>query len=323
MLLSHHQQKSNRLRSGFTLIELLVVIAIIGVLIALLLPAIQAARAAARASHCQANMKQLGIALFNHHDVYGRFPLGGVGRDPKTGEYPAEAKSGSSAKAKVIRTPFVVSLLPYLEQDNLADQYNPKANWSDETNATVRRTTINLFQCPSDTTVVYDNSDVKGNYGINWGKKTYLDQGGNMEGWAGVAPFFLNYGARDKTIGDGMSKTLAMLEILQAPSNGDNKDRRGRIWDEDTGTYQVSTLHLPNSLEMDRGVCVHQPGYNLPCLNTGGDPQEDTLAARSRHSGGVYVLLFDGSVQFAANGINETVWQALSTTNGYEATDSF
>ncbi|HEX5444026.1 MAG TPA: DUF1559 domain-containing protein, partial [Pirellulales bacterium] len=92
-------------RSGFTLVELLVVIAIIGILIALLLPAVQAAREAARRSACNNNMKQLGLALLNYHDVYSSFPQGYVGN---TGT--AVASNGRS---------WMFAILPYVEQQAL------------------------------------------------------------------------------------------------------------------------------------------------------------------------------------------------------------
>jgi type II secretory pathway pseudopilin PulG len=67
------------------LIELLVVIAIIAVLIALLLPAVQQAREAARRTQCKNNLKQIGVAFHNFHDVHGVFPH--CGMDDDTGAY--------------------------------------------------------------------------------------------------------------------------------------------------------------------------------------------------------------------------------------------
>ena len=98
---------------GFTLIELLVVIAIIAILVALLLPAVQQAREAARRSSCKNNLKQLGLALHNYHDVHRVFPPAQLrGRNSSTGiEYGNAASWGAM-------------LLPFIEQAPLYDQMN-------------------------------------------------------------------------------------------------------------------------------------------------------------------------------------------------------
>src|SRR5947209_18904122 len=98
-------------RRAFTLVELLVVIAIIGVLIGLLLPGVQKVRAAANRLKCQNNLKQLGLALHNHHDTRGRLPPGGANDQPPFGtDAPNSSHWGSS---------WMVYILPFIEQDSL------------------------------------------------------------------------------------------------------------------------------------------------------------------------------------------------------------
>ena len=97
-------------RLGFTLVELLVVIAIIAILIALLLPAVQAAREAARRTQCANHMKQLGLAIHNFHNAHNAFP---------------PATTGNASTRGQNRLGFFYYILPYLEQQNLYEQFDP------------------------------------------------------------------------------------------------------------------------------------------------------------------------------------------------------
>ncbi|MDO5566259.1 MAG: DUF1559 domain-containing protein [Planctomycetia bacterium] len=99
--------------SAFTLVELLVVIAIIGILIALLLPAVQAAREAARRMQCTNNLKQLGVGLHNYLDAHKVFPPTRIG----------SSAAGTSGDENRILATFLVSLLPFCEQQARYDTY--------------------------------------------------------------------------------------------------------------------------------------------------------------------------------------------------------
>jgi prepilin-type N-terminal cleavage/methylation domain-containing protein len=122
-------------RQAFTLVELLVVIAIIGILVALLLPAIQAAREAARRTQCVNNLKQIGIAVQNYHDVRRELP-------------PMRVWDGD-------RT-WLALVLPHLEEQAVADLWKSKgasgnANWGCfyDQSYEFRTSIINAFYCPS------------------------------------------------------------------------------------------------------------------------------------------------------------------------------
>jgi prepilin-type N-terminal cleavage/methylation domain-containing protein/prepilin-type processing-associated H-X9-DG protein len=130
------RSRFRRRRPAFTLVELLAVIAIIGVLIALTLPAVQAARESARRTACANNLRQIGIALYLHHDAKGKFPPGGIER--RTPRAPQGRQLAWSC-----------FLLPYLEQRPLYAQLDIHKAFDAAENAAAAATVLAVYLCPS------------------------------------------------------------------------------------------------------------------------------------------------------------------------------
>ena len=142
----------NSANRGFTLVELLVVIAIIGILVALLLPAIQAAREAARRVQCQNNLHNLALAVLNYENQKKALPQSIDA--PATGD----GKRIASVQGGGTRLSWIVRILPFIEQAQLFDQFDMKANIATQSNQETvadasrgpQSAQIDMLLCPSD-----------------------------------------------------------------------------------------------------------------------------------------------------------------------------
>jgi prepilin-type N-terminal cleavage/methylation domain-containing protein/prepilin-type processing-associated H-X9-DG protein len=314
-------------RSGFTLIELLVVIAIIAILIGLLLPAVQKVREAANRSRCQNHLKQIVLAMHNYHDANRKLPPG-----VPAGFY-ASTGFNAAVPATYDRSCWARFVLPYLEQDTIAQQY--EAFVAARTDYTCYAPfSINVFSvlmCPSDPINPKTNA-TPGKAGNAQGFHTnYVGLNGN--GYAtvrvnpgsatpnnGSAPLNgLFYGKSDNltlaSITDGTSNTLAFSELLLVKDMASNRyDARGRMHNAVHG-MTFSTIYPPNAAIGDNlgrsDFCVAGP--RTPC---GTQTQDNTFVlARSGHVGGVNAAMADGSVQFVTDGITPSLWNAMGTRN--------
>lgn len=142
-------RSARKRRRGFTLIELMVVIAIISTLISLLLPAVQQAREAARRTQCRNNLRQLGLALHNYHDMHSMFPAGYYSYQTRDGNGPASARIDPETWDAGPGWGWGVMLLPHLDQGAIAKLLKPEQPIWDPTYADLIQTQLSVFLCPT------------------------------------------------------------------------------------------------------------------------------------------------------------------------------
>jgi prepilin-type processing-associated H-X9-DG protein len=286
------------------LIELLVVIAIIAILIALLLPAVQQAREAARRTTCRNNLKQIGLALHNYHDVFKMFPMGYVDV--------ATDREGWGWSAMI---------LPQLDQKPLFDQLGVnqqslEARLAAGDPGALLRTPLPAFRCPSDNPgnngpdLIHQNKHFGGGVGTTaGGLGNYAVSASNYMGVSGTRSNnnSVPIGTNPDNLGlFGSNSSFRIRDFLDGTSN------TFAVGERDTSICRSGTwvgVRNPNG-NGSRGVWVVLGETWLAKLNTpiavinwsadGGCGE----GFSSNHAGGANFLFCDGSVRFVSDNIN-------------------
>jgi prepilin-type N-terminal cleavage/methylation domain-containing protein/prepilin-type processing-associated H-X9-DG protein len=288
--------RHSQTRAGFTLIELLVVIAIIGILVGLLVPAVQKVREAANRMTCSNNLKQLGLALHHYHDTNDHFPAAALRGVPETQSW-------------------VPSVLPYIEQQPLANLYQFNLSWLDPANQPAVATPLKIFQCPStpgesrfDTT--FPAGPACGDYNATTGVSAILIQVGLIPTRIDVRGVLVrNDWTRFANITDGTSTTILLGEDAGRPQlwNAGSPVLDGYIWGggwaDSHGPFAVSGSSTDGSIARG-GPC----GIN--CTNA--------TEFYAFHPAGANAAFADGSVRLLPASININVLAALTTRSGGE-----
>lgn len=313
-------------RRGFTLVELLVVIAIIGMLIALLLPAVQAARESARRSQCQNNLKQIGLAFVNYHDVNRYLPPARITKKAATSSTPARFDTG-----------WGVLILPYIEGNTLYTQYRLDKNFYDPENQSVVSRDVGTFHCPSvpdsPRTINFAGAEVypsgttgtgiAGDYFVNHLLNTNnAKDAGAACGLAGACTPALKVDGRDrnfKKITDGTSHTTVVLENAGRPN----------YWIQ--GQQQASTSPGGGIDNMTNpnwwGPWASYAHYQLQGYTGDGKTRGTVCAVNcangqgmySFHIAGAFAVFCDGSVRFLNDEVPVSLVFDLASANGGES----
>ena len=335
--------RKTRKRLAFTLIELLVVIAIIAILIALLLPAVQQAREAARRTQCKNNLKQFGIAFHNYHDTFSMLPMAGsphvvrvngrtdgnLGPRRQSGYVPLLPYLDQGPMFNEIQTAYDRNMFINAGNGNTVNRA-PRP-WD---NFRPFRTNVDTFMCPSDTASEAEGNRGRGSYLFSRGDGNW-DHNPNWAGNAGrgLRGFFHSVQQQgrggNKTFAscrDGLSNTIAMSEgvmgVTRSKLVADGGTYRGaggemrrnpsflltlidpelRVFNGDVGAWRGN--RWADGAPAFTGFTTILGPNKGTFSNNRWDGADGVYEPSSRHTGGVQVMMGDGSVKFISDSID-------------------
>jgi len=327
--------------TGFTLVELLVVIAIIGILIALLLPAVQSAREAARRTQCVNNLKQIGLAVHNFEVSRKHLPSSGNNGSITRIRGGAGSIATANSKPEYQNAGVFFQILPYMEQENVFN--------ADD--ATLRRTTVNAYFCPTrrGPTTRLDNSGqpiALVDYAMPMWKNTTEGSGlgganpGCWNWWNDTTGDLVNHPFYKSTIfvrgGKGTGANLTPYppgQMAEVRDGASNTIMIAEKFVDPTRHRPVQLNQEPNTIWGPLGFTDsgYWTGWNwgtLRCSQGGPirDKEYTTVAwwqmFGSSHPTGINALMGDGSVRPFAYEIANPIFQVLCRKNDGLAIDA-
>ena len=317
--LVNYTDRGARTRRGFTLIELLVVIAIIAILVAILLPAVQQAREAARRASCKNNLKQIGIALHNYHDVYETFPPGYVSRNVVASD-PASAETGQNFA-------WGTMILPYIERTDVYEALDLNLDCTDPANVAVLDgdSTISMFRCPSN--VAPDKFNI-----TDLGGNGYSLPTANYVGSFGFGNVTTTPGNPDPRGVFYRNSRINLRDVTDGPSNILLVGERRSVHDfrhpsPPVDAYSTWYAAMPNyerlagmsgmmasAVEAGPSLVLAHVGQNMMggmVMQMIPNGSNHIVGFSSYHEGGINYLMGDGAVRFVSESVDRSLFRYL------------